>query len=32
MVILKGGGVTYTPWGTMSNNMMVGTQFVYIGN
>lgn len=32
MVILKGGGVTYTPWATMSNNMMAGTQFVYIGN
>ena len=31
MVILKGGGVTYIPWVTMSNNMMAGAQFVYIG-
>lgn len=31
MVILKGGGVTYIPWVTMSNNMTAGAQFVYIG-
>lgn len=31
MTIMKGGGITYIPWTTMTQNNLAGAQFVYIG-